>query len=185
MRKIFLDCGAHCGCSRRKFQSLHDDFEIFSFEPDGAFNNFSDGLINKAVWIEDGEATFYKFRMAGGSSLSKLRADKLQLKLFPYTTFTTQTFDIDRWIKEQFQPTDYIILKLDVEGAEYQIIPHMIKNGSMSYINEVYIEYHNHRVDVPYEVDAALNQQMIDMGIKLEKWDAMTAGICIGKNYGN
>lgn len=185
MNKVFLDCGAHCGCSRRFFQEKIDplgEFQIYSFEPDPEFNKFCPDLINKAVGTTNRTVPFYKFRLAGGSSLSKLRADKLSPKLFPYSVIQTEEIDLDEFIKAKFEQTDYIILKLDIEGEEYNLLPHLFEKGSIHYIDELYIEYHNHRVDVSYDVDAELNKKVADLGIKTTKWDAMVPPYCIGKN---
>ena len=42
---------------------------------------------------------------------------------------------ISEWIKENFSTEDYIILKLDVEGSEYEVIPDLLKTGAIEYIN--------------------------------------------------
>ena len=54
--------------------------------------------------------------------------------------------DLDKWIKGNFNKTDFIVLKLDIEGAEYKVLPHMIKNGSIDYINHIFIEWHWNKI---------------------------------------
>ena len=105
MRKIFLDCGGHCGCSRRYFRNNYDrkkEFEIFSFEPDPELNQYCPHFINKAVWVENTVKDFHKFEMRGGSSLYKCRADLLQKQPI-YSNIRTlihvECFDLDEYIK--------------------------------------------------------------------------------------
>ena len=53
--------------------------------------------------------------------------------------------DLPSWIEHLEQPS-YIVLKLDVEGAEYDILDRMLERGTLSRINELYIEFHDGRV---------------------------------------
>ena len=46
------------------------------------------------------------------------------------------------FISENFSVDDYVILKLDVEGAEYSILKNLLDKNKMSYINEIYLEWH-------------------------------------------
>lgn len=185
MRKIFLDCGAHCGCSRKKFKQEIDhlnEYEIFSFEPDPGFNKYCPELINKAVWNESCVNKFYKFSLCGGSSLSKIRADLLEPKLpIRREVIRVECIDLNDFIVTRFEPHDYIIAKFDVEGAEYTILPHLIELGGISYINELYIEWHNHRLGIPKEIDENIKSQLMGLGIKLGDWNAMQSEYCIGK----
>lgn len=182
--KILIDCGAHCGCTRRLFRHRHDkkkEFEIFSFEPDTEFNQYCPNLINKGVWIKDGTIDYHKFGVSGGSTLEIRKADMLE-NTVPIYTGTRQIiqvpcFDIDKWIRNNFSPDDYIILKLDIEGGEYTVLPHMIENGSIKYINKLLIEWHNIRLGVPKSVDESLKRKIGK--IPIEKWDAMISGYCI------
>ncbi len=183
-RKIFLDCGGHCGCSRKKFLAEiqnADTYEIFSFEPDKELNAYCPDLINKAVWIEDCQRTFYKFWIDGGSSLSKTRADILEAgkpNYYPREEITVDCFDIDKFIKDNFNPADFIILKMDIEGAEYDVLPHMIQGGSIKYINHLWIEWHGHRLNMSPYITQNLIYAMQAYGITPRTWDAMDVKYC-------
>ena len=51
------------------------------------------------------------------------------------------------FIQENFKPKDFIVLKLDIEGSEFAVIDDMIATGTMDYINEIYIEFHEKLLD--------------------------------------
>ena len=56
-------------------------------------------------------------------------------------------------MKENFQISDNILLKLDVEGAEYEIIDKLIEDNTISLIKNIHIEWHPHlRTDSPNNV---------------------------------
>ena len=44
---------------------------------------------------------------------------------------------------------NYIILKLDVEGAEYEILNHLIDENTFSLIDEFHGEFHPGKIDKP------------------------------------
>ena len=43
-----------------------------------------------------------------------------------------------------FDENDYIVVKLDIEGAEYEVIESMLNSGAINRVNELYIEWHDH-----------------------------------------
>jgi FkbM family methyltransferase len=154
MRKIFIDCGYYRGRAITQFKETpdyDDSFEIFAFDP----NRFSDeklakikesgvSFINKAVWTFDGEIKFYASGKQYGQANSifpnpsKPRREK---------TRTVKCIDFGKWVIENFSKDDHIIIKMDIEGAEYDILQSMLKDGSLHYADIMYIEYHYHRID--------------------------------------
>ncbi len=49
---------------------------------------------------------------------------------------TIPVIDLSKWIMETFTIEDYIIFKLDVEGAEYEILRKMINDKAFKYIDK-------------------------------------------------
>ena len=177
MRKIFIDAGAHDGCSVKKFRKEHDkrkEYFIYSFEiePDfsSCFNNIENHVfINKAVWIEDGTKKFYrsKEKLRAGSTLIKKKKSGQVDKEHP---IIVETIDFSKWVFDNLSKNDYIILKLDIEGAEYEVIPKMIKDGSFDYINHLWIEWHWPKIKHPQKLHDNLVKQI---SIPTKKWDAL------------
>lgn len=185
MRNVFLDCGAHCGCSRRKWAELHPNYEIFSFEADPELCEMSQNLINKAVSTVNGEATFYKFGIDGGSSLAKARADIMKVRkpnYYPLETIRVPTFDLNEFILQNFTTSDYVVLKLDIEGAEYEVLPHLIQGGGINLIKELFIEWHDFRVGVDPKVNIELTNILQSRLLTPKAWDAMEPAYCFIKD---
>ena len=44
---------------------------------------------------------------------------------------------------ETFSKKDNIVLKLDIEGAEYDILEDFIQHNTLDYINHLYVEFHS------------------------------------------
>lgn len=143
--KVFIDAGAHFGEVSRMFQKKHPDYKIYMFEPNPNINFVLPKnaiLYNKAVWVEDVEKKFYistKDKCSEGCSLIK---EKQSGSLDKENPITVKCIDFNDWIITTFWRTDKIILKMDIEGAEYTVLPHMIDGGSINFIDKLYIEWH-------------------------------------------
>jgi FkbM family methyltransferase len=158
LRKVFIDCGAYDGASVRKFKSETPDFEeweVYSFEADKTcwpeWPCEGVEVIKKAVWIEDGTIEFNVPGVKTASS-SIVRWNG-QVK-----PDVVECIDLSKWIMEEFDEDDHIFLKLDVEGAEYEILRKMINDGSMDYIDRLNGEFHNKKCGVSKDVDAYFTQ---------------------------
>ena len=147
--KIFIDCGAHCGESileaKRRFGN---DIKIYSFE---ANTNLANALIehfkndsnvkieNKAVWIENSFIEFYlSTSWSDGSSVYK---EKNSGGISENILLKVPCIDLSSFINN-FDKDDYIILKIDIEGAEYELLNHMLSNNCLEYINDLFVEFH-------------------------------------------
>ena len=173
MRKIFLDCGAHNGCSVEMFCSAYPDYldyEIYSFECDESrFNQLIQkgselGLIRfypskKAVWISNGKKVFDGWQLQDTTAKDD---DKGIVSL-----------DISQFILDNFSKEDYIILKMDIEGAEYQVVNKMYRDRSLSYISKFYGELHGPKKGYSIQDNNILLQQVWENEIKLLNWDAL------------
>ena len=73
-----------------------------------------------------------------------------------------------------------VILKMDVEGAEYGILRELVGSGLMcSRIHAFVIEWHRKKLDntssVPSAVDATLEWLLADPGVECEEWLAKSS----------
>ena len=49
---------------------------------------------------------------------------------------TIPVVDISKWIQENTRKEDYVIFKLDVEGAEFDVIKKMLKDGTFEWVDK-------------------------------------------------
>ncbi len=155
MNKYFIDCGAHCGesilMSRQRFGSY---ITTISFEPIPYFanelqkiykNDSNTHILNAAVWINDDVKKFYiSTEITDGSSLlgekiNDVKDENIYIEI--------PCVDLSTWIKNTFTEDDYVILKLDIEGAEYEVLNKMIEDGSIKLINELWGEWHENSIN--------------------------------------
>jgi len=177
-RHVFVDCGGHNGCSVRKFLKEIDPrgrFEIITFEPNDIFGSrYSEfprhSLIQAAVHVRDGEEFFFLDREVGyGSSLFK---EKTTGGIDTGSPIRVPTVDLSKWLMENTSQNDYIILKLDVEGAEYDILEKMIADGSIRRVRHIFAEWHWHKIHVPESRHLSLQEELKRLRIRVVEWNA-------------
>ncbi|XP_070546195.1 uncharacterized protein [Ptychodera flava] len=101
---------------------------------------------NEGVWFP-GKINSGRDMQWGGGSLfvsEKEGVDKLdggKRKLSRHDVIPT--VDLSQWIQRNVNKEDYVIFKLDVEGAEYGILRKMLTDGTFAWIDKFYGEYHS------------------------------------------
>ena len=180
--KIFIDGGANVGQSIRSFKKNFSDwldYEIHSFEcnpkliPQLTEYKEYATIYENALWVKNEELIFYlngDNKTDGGS----LRSDKTTGRLKFNQPINVKAIDIIEFIKLNFKESDYIILKLDVEVAEYDIIPHLLNNNMFgSYIDELYVEFHYNKLkNISKEHHDTIVYRLNECGIHPKYWDA-------------
>tara|TARA_B110000196_G_C20767158_1_gene484851 strand:+ start:50 stop:649 length:600 start_codon:yes stop_codon:yes gene_type:complete len=190
-RKIFIDGGAHFGESINAFLENYKTydpfkFEIYSFEAHPelaktAMNTFN-GIVNEHPNLDiyfceaalSTTSTGEEFYIGDSHYASTTRADKTTGGIRKDTKISVDSVDLNDFILSKFSLEDHIILKLDIEGGEYDILPHMIQNGSIQYINELYIEWHHTKLSqyTEEEHDALVEELKTKYNLEGIYWSA-------------
>jgi|AOAMet_66_BLW_10_1038536.scaffolds.fasta_scaffold00720_8 FkbM family methyltransferase len=172
MKNIYLNLGTNEGRDLEKFVNssrYSNDFEIYCFEANHMlienieniiqkYNIKNAKIINKAAWTKKGILKLYLGRgkpphihkagasIKGGSEASSIMSDKISGYLSKDVYTNCETLDISNWILKNFSKEDNIIFTCDIEGAEYDIIDKMKYDGSLDYLNEIWIEFHGKKL---------------------------------------
>ena len=148
MKKVLLDCGANQGQSYEWFMKNRDDsdeYEVHCFEPVPSFKHHFENknltFHSDAIWVEDGTIDFYE---KGGLS-STLYPNKIDNQ-GKGTRVIVSCIDFSKFIKDNFKLSEYIIVKMDIEGAEYKVIEKMLEKGIFEYVDEFYVEFHGAKI---------------------------------------
>ncbi|MFZ2633571.1 MAG: FkbM family methyltransferase [Desulfosalsimonadaceae bacterium] len=136
-KPFIIDCGSNYGTSVVFFKEQYPESRIIAVEADPKIFNllawnigcreYEDiTLLNKAVSIKESEVSFYREGADGG-------------RVYPFENkremVSVQTISLDSLIRE---PVDF--LKMDIEGAESEVICSSEKLGDVS---QIFIEYHS------------------------------------------
>ena len=167
--KLFIDCGTNLGQGLKHFNNKFNlfnnpEFDIYTFEPnpyiklDSMFNNIKNLIkINKAVWIDEEPIKFIckgkkdfelrkkynEERFQGGGS--QILCTKKQYDIPEHVEvdyINVEAINFSNFLKNNSNKYSEIIVKMDIEGAEFQIIDHLIENDTLKLIAELFIETH-------------------------------------------
>lgn len=132
---LIIDGGSNMGMSILAFKRVYPQARIIGFEPDPAIfrlvtanlsrNKISDvQLVNAGLAAEDGETCFTPDGQAGGQLTNTGQVRVRMERLSKYLT----------------DPVDF--LKLNIEGAELDVLTEAAQAGCLRNIRELVLEYH-------------------------------------------
>lgn len=113
---------------------------------------------------------------ATGGSCVKFIKDKLkrpkehEIKLKFQDPVFVEAFDFSKWVNENFSDEHFIILKMDIEGSEYKVLPKMIAENSISKIKKLVIEWHDWQLPEFEKTTQQLKTQIKNLNIELIDW---------------
>ncbi|XP_070580590.1 uncharacterized protein [Ptychodera flava] len=189
-RKFFIDCGGNVASSVVLFKETYPDaadFYIHSFELDDRlcpyFAPFKNHTLHCPVAVSNvtGEITAYaeaawfpgksvggEDKQWGGGSIFVSKNESVRKdggeRMLSYRK-KVPAVDLSSWLREHVTQEDYLILKLDVEGAEYGILRKMLTEGTIQLVDKLYGEYHS---DQPTGADDKEKSQ-IKADLKVKK----------------
>merc|ERR1712113_416271 len=75
-----------------------------------------------------------------GTSLtfSESRAKKLR----PGAKGGNPAFDVADFLRRRADVVDYVVVKMDIEGSEYDVLRHLLKEKVTNLIDELFVEFH-------------------------------------------
>jgi FkbM family methyltransferase len=158
MKKAFIDLGSYKGDSIEQFKNwiqLIDnpgEYDIFAFEPNP---DLFDTMRKKAgstkrVIFRPWAATTYdgEIEMAIDKTPTPMGSTVIPSKVAiwdNYPHIKVKCFDFAKWLKSKFKGSDKVIIKMDIEGAEFPVLESMIENDSITIANPLFVEFHEHK----------------------------------------
>lgn len=150
---IYVDLGCFDGDTVRSYQEYADkefgkkDWKIYAFDanPKWQDNWVSTDNIKydlKAAWIEDTELEFAVDQSESPQGSTLMPGKKAIWNTMP--KIKVQAFDFSMWLK-QFRD-DLVVVKMDIEGAEFPILEKMIQDGTDTIPERMMIEFHPNKV---------------------------------------
>lgn len=178
---VFIDGGGNLSSLQKNyltkfFPNFH---KVFVFEPNPMFyDSYKDRkltFIPKAIWTENCKKTFYLSkdnRQVGSSLLSdKLcRVNNKLIKDFSEKPILVQCVDFSEWLSKNVKPYYNVVLKLDIEGAEYDVLWHLIRENTIKYIKKLYVEFHLEHLPVKSKIHHELINKLKSIGLNPLDW---------------
>lgn len=134
---LIIDCGSNIGLSIIYFKRLFPEARIIGFEPDNEIFNILKANISqfglnkielnqKAVWINNRPLYFKKNGSVGGHIYGESDFNTIEIETFRLKDLLNENVDF---------------LKIDIEGAEFEILKDCEEN--LKNVENIFVEYHS------------------------------------------
>lgn len=147
---IYIDLGAHDGKVLKRVIKAFNGVDLFvAFEPIPKFYNklikrFKNNHRVKifpvaAACCDEDEIKFYIQRQRYDNK--KIAQGSTLLGIYDHFEMV-QAVNFSKYLERNFKISDNIVVKIDIEGYEYDLLEHLIETGNIKYINKIYCEWH-------------------------------------------
>lgn len=157
MKTVFLDLGCYDGDSAMPLLETNKILgepvvKVIGFDPRPDLANRYKELmatypgckfVAAAAWVRDGEEQF-TIRPKDAPYGSTMMQNKHDWGMGEVVT--VKTFDLAEYVRQLAASYDRIIIKIDVEGAEYQLIEHLLNQGVMQFVDKLLVEWHDRKL---------------------------------------
>lgn len=195
MTNIFLDLGTHYGQGLREFINrfdMNEEWEIHTFEANPlTYEIFKNNYHKENPWViahneavsdHNGEITV-NLETPHGESATGMGSSVIDLSIWnPWGGELRENFksqavvpcmDLSEFILTNYTLNNKIIIKMDIEGSEYDTLEKMIVAGALNYVDHISVEWHSRMFVNKEEIlarEQRIRKYMIDNQINLEDW---------------
>jgi len=149
-RRIFLDIGSNVGQTLEETVKTEYGFDlIFGFEPiKDCCDEINRTIIDKRLTVnnfglysEDCKKTiYYNGKGDIGGSIYEDKVDR-NPNSNNREDIVCEFRDVSKWFKDNILETDFVVVKINVEGSECDIIESLIESGEYDKINRLLIDF--------------------------------------------
>ncbi|GLT92781.1 hypothetical protein SLE2022_106010 [Rubroshorea leprosula] len=165
-RYVYVDVGARSyGSSigswfRKKYPKQNRTFDVYAIEADRTFHEEyrlkkKVTLLPYAAWIRNETLSFevnHDPNHPGledvkdkGRGMGRIQPKKSSGNVVDGEVDEIQGFDFAEWLKKTVTEKDFVVMKMDVEGTEFDLIPRLFETGAICLIDEIFLECHYNR----------------------------------------
>nr|XP_010921054.1 uncharacterized protein LOC105044755 [Elaeis guineensis] len=165
-RYVYVDVGARSyGSSigswfRKQYPKQNHTFDIYAIEADRAFHDEYAAkknvkLLPFAAWVRNETLTFEINRDPEQHDAEKEKGGRGMGRIRPVhgpsegvssgEVHTIHGFDFAEWLKSSVSEKDFVVMKMDVEGTEFDLVPRLFETGAICLIDELFLECHYNR----------------------------------------
>lgn len=157
---LFVDCGSNIGQGFRWFSSSfrgeNIDFHLFEPNPNcipfleeiQASSRRAIEVFNKGIGTAEGSFKFYGLAddeggaLSQGGSISKAHNSSLYAANDD-TAIDVDVIDFSDYLQRASEKYDQIIVKMDIEGAEIELLEKLIASEAINRVSILYVEFHS------------------------------------------
>jgi FkbM family methyltransferase len=161
-RKMIIDCGFNKGEVAERLLRKLDGFSLVGFEVQQDIQHFAERVkgrfpgrdvevIYKAVSTADGSIEYYEAQdwgknYRGGTTTV---SNKVSMDVCYADAKSSPAIDFSRWVMDNVPEDAFVFVKMDIEGAEYDVIERLLESGAADRIDILAVEWHAHKFPEP------------------------------------
>lgn len=188
-RGLFIDCGSNLGQGFGQFSRYFsgEDYDYVLVEPNPncwpALQALVDAapdrrrLLKSAASTHEGTVEFFGLEQDPTSQGASMLADH-NSKYYAADAsraLTVPCFSLAQLIESSRARYASVVLKLDIEGGEYEVLPDLIARGAHRLLDAAYIEFHAQYMAEPKaaayrDLEAQLKARLLADGLPLRIW---------------
>ncbi|XP_057487716.1 uncharacterized protein LOC130773791 [Actinidia eriantha] len=160
-RYVYIDVGARSyGSSigswfQKQYPKQNKTFEIYAISANKAFHKeirtkkrFT--LLPYAAWVRNETLFFEITREPTRKNEDKFRGMGRVQAVQPSSNFVGDSdriegFDFADWLKNAVSERDFVVVKMNVEGSEFHLVPRLVETGAICLVDEMLVECHYNR----------------------------------------
>ncbi|XP_057549633.1 uncharacterized protein LOC130827799 [Amaranthus tricolor] len=164
-RYIYVDVGARSYSSsigswfKKQYPKQNKTFEVYAIEADTSFHQEYEAkkkqvkLLPYAAWVKN-ETLFFEINHDPGDDPEEKGSKGRGMgRIKPIQSHDGVSsgvdkivgFDFAEWLRATVTETDFVVMKMDVEGTEFDLIPRLFETGAICLIDEIFLECHYNR----------------------------------------
>ena len=187
--KLFIDCGANLGQGYSYFSKIFDPntYDYVLFEPNPncydklVAQNYKGNIeiFNQGVWTHNSTLKLYGLSESndnfsqGASIISD--HNSIYYEANDDSALEVDVIDLNEFIKNKTHNYVEVILKLDVESAEYEILNSLIESRMIEKIDVLFVEFHSKYFKGKEKEkkieEKTLVRKIRSMGVHVVKWN--------------
>lgn len=128
--------------------------------------------IRKAAWTHDRGVEVKGMKMAHVKE--KGQNDTVKIAGDNRAVWSIDSIDMAAFLKSRFTRDDFVVLKMDIEGGEWELLQHLIATKAIDLVDELMLECHPRdafaSVDVMHQSCIDLTNHFRRLGIACHRW---------------
>jgi len=77
--------------------------------------------------------------------------------------------DFSSFLKNNINEEDFVLCKMDIEGAEFEVLGKLIDEDTINLMDGIYIEWHNHLLKTNYDISVFIDE-INSRDIEVKSW---------------
>lgn len=184
MRKVFVDCGTNLGVVLNRFINELPDHDFYAFEPNKELMPSIHQQVERAdrsprveispsaVWTHDGTIDLFLGHHESSTVMPGKRVPPMYDQQIDYSSpVSVQATDFSAWLRRTVAPDDHVVVKMDIEGAEYPVLTKLVADGTINLISVLYIEWHYDRFPAMSRADHDQLVAAVSDFVDVRDWD--------------